>query len=97
MLVVIGTIDLEPADREAYLESKRPRVLETRREPGCLDYAFSADAADPGRVRLIERWADRPSFDAHVALVLATPPDPTATTVPVIDATYLRYRVEPLD
>jgi quinol monooxygenase YgiN len=26
--------------------------------PGCLDYAITADSADPSRVRVFERWED---------------------------------------
>jgi quinol monooxygenase YgiN len=42
------------------------KVLEaTRKEPGCLLYAYGEDVLDPGLVRIVERWRDWPSLEAH--------------------------------
>lgn len=42
-------------------------VAETRREPGCLDYAAHVHAEDPRRVLFYERWADQGALDRHWA------------------------------
>ena len=51
------------------MERVRPHmraVLEaTRREPGCLLYAYGEDVLDPGLLRIVERWQDWPSLEAH--------------------------------
>ncbi len=31
-------------------------VAQARREPGCLDFAITADLLDPARVNVFERW-----------------------------------------
>jgi quinol monooxygenase YgiN len=91
LLIVAGTIDVDPADREAYLVSKAEQVAHTRTEAGCLDYCFSADASDPGRVRLFERWEDDATFGAHVEGIQANPtPEAVAVRsrqITVYDAT----------
>ncbi len=50
---------------------------------------MSADPVDAPRVMLFERWADQPSFDAHVAGVAKAPksggPAPKAFEVKIYD------------
>jgi quinol monooxygenase YgiN len=36
-------------------------------EPGCRAYSMSADAADPGRIRVFEWWSTAEALDAHLA------------------------------
>ena len=43
------------------------RSSHTSAETGCIDYSFAADATDPGRVRLLERWESSADLQAHVA------------------------------
>jgi quinol monooxygenase YgiN len=67
MIIVTGTMDVTPEQRDAFLESKREQVLHTRNEAGCHDYVFSADAYAPGRVRLFELWDSYSDLEAHIA------------------------------
>jgi quinol monooxygenase YgiN len=67
MLIVAGTFEVDPADRDAFLASRSESIRSARTESGCLEYALSADSVDDTRVLLFERWADQESFDAHVA------------------------------
>ena len=69
MLIVAGSFEFEPADREEFLAQRTPALVATRQEPGCLEYVMSADPADPTRVMLFERWADQAAFDAHMVVV----------------------------
>lgn len=48
----------------------RPAAVEMMRatkaaEPGCLEYAYAVDLAEPGLLRIIERWTDDAALDAH--------------------------------
>src|SRR4051812_28833952 len=36
-------------------------------EPGCRTYAMSADALNPGRIRVFEWWSSSEALDAHLA------------------------------
>jgi len=70
-VIVLGTFDLDPADRKAFIESKAVQVTESRAEEGNLQYAFSADGADAGRVLLTELWTSDGAFQAHLARIAA--------------------------
>lgn len=65
MILIAGTLDLEPEARDAALEAGRELQARTRTLAGCLDYVWSADPAVPGRVYVFERWADEASLQAH--------------------------------
>jgi quinol monooxygenase YgiN len=67
-ILIVGTIEVEPRRRAALLEAVRPFVQRTRlEEPGCLDYAFTADTVDDDRIVVLERWADEEALAAHFA------------------------------
>jgi hypothetical protein len=74
MIIVVGTIEVAGADRDRFLEAKQAQVASTLAEDGCIDYAFAADAGDPGKVRLIERWERMADLEAHVAGLRSDPP-----------------------
>jgi quinol monooxygenase YgiN len=76
MLIVAGHFDVDPAERDAFLEGRVEAMKKTRTEGGCLEYVMSADPVDPTRVMLFERWADQAAFDAHMAGI-ADGPRPT--------------------
>jgi len=80
MIIVLGIVEVDVRDRGRFLEEKAPQVATTRAEVGCVDYAFSADAGDPGRVRLVEKWETMSDLEAHVA-ALGSAPAPTQPPV----------------
>jgi quinol monooxygenase YgiN len=65
MIVIAGTLSVDPARRDAFVDHTAKIVGDSRSEPGCVDYAFSADPLDPSLVRVVEVWDDAPSLDAH--------------------------------
>jgi quinol monooxygenase YgiN len=36
-------------------------------EPGCLEYTFAVDLAEPSLLRVIESWVDEAALAAHFA------------------------------
>lgn len=65
MILVTGHLRVAP-DKIAALRPAARRMLEaTRKEDGCLLYAFAEDVIEPGVIRIVERWADWPSLEAH--------------------------------
>ena len=66
MIIVEGWVRLDPKEidrlRTAAVEMMRATRAE---EMGCLEYAYAVDIADPGLLRVIERWQDRGALDAH--------------------------------
>lgn len=65
MLVVAGTIEIDPAQRDAAIAAALRVMEETQREPGCISYTFSADLTEPGRFRIFEEWQDEAALHAH--------------------------------
>ncbi len=58
MIIIAGALWVAPEQRDAYLAGDAPVVAHARSIPGCFDFALSADAVDPGRINVFERWAD---------------------------------------
>ncbi|MCU1374515.1 MAG: antibiotic biosynthesis monooxygenase [Actinomycetia bacterium] len=83
MLLVTGTFELDPADREAFLAGRLDMMRTSRAEDGCLEYTFAADLLEPGRVILSERWRDRAALDAHLAGMAPSPPTVAMRSVTV--------------
>jgi quinol monooxygenase YgiN len=91
MVIVGGTFEVEPSDREQFLASRLDLMAASRAEAGCLEYTFGADPIDPARVVLFERWESQAALDAHIAALRAAPrsPDP----VPTITSSIIIYDV----
>ncbi len=66
MLIVAGEIEIDPARREEAIAAAREMMDATRREAGCVAYAFSADLADPGRFRIFEEWESQAALGLHL-------------------------------
>jgi quinol monooxygenase YgiN len=56
MIIVAGHLELEPADRDAFVADSATSVALARGTEGCLDFSVSADPLDPTRVNVLERW-----------------------------------------
>lgn len=67
MLVVAGSIDLDPAKREVALAASLAVMEATRREAGCISYTYSADLSEAGRFHVFEEWESGEALTAHFA------------------------------
>ncbi|MCW2654724.1 MAG: hypothetical protein JWR32_5700 [Mycobacterium sp.] len=56
MVIVAGHLNVDPEQRERYVAGCTDVIERGRSSPGCLDFAISADAVDPGRINIFERW-----------------------------------------
>ena len=65
MIVITGTIRIDPARRDAAIDATRTLMAATRSEAGCHGYTFSADFDDPGLFHLQELWEDDAALAAH--------------------------------
>ena len=64
MIVVAGSLRLDPADRAAFLVGCVEVVRLARATDGCLDFALSPDLVDDGRVNVFELWATPAALQA---------------------------------
>jgi quinol monooxygenase YgiN len=92
VVIVGGTFEVDPDQREEFLASRHDRMRQSRAEPGCLEYTLSADPIDPSRVVLFERWANQEALDAHLSASRALPPS-AGTTVAAKTSSIIVYDV----
>ena len=92
MVIVAGSFEIKPDERDEFLAGRLDSMRASRSEPGCLEYTMSADPIDPGRVVLFERWADQASLDTHIAGIRQAPASPQGG-VAATSATITVYEV----
>ena len=56
MLIIAGSLIVDPDDRERFLAANAEVVALARRSAGCLDFVQAADPLDEGRINVFERW-----------------------------------------
>jgi quinol monooxygenase YgiN len=81
VVIVVGTFEVEPDQREEFLASRHDSMRKSRAEPGCLEYTFSADPIDPSRVLLVERWESQEMLGVHLS-GQRPPQSPSTDVVP---------------
>jgi quinol monooxygenase YgiN len=88
VIIVGGTFQVDPAQRDAFLAERNEMMRVSRGEDGCLEYTFAADPLEPGRVILFERWESQAALDRHLEAVSTT-----TTTITPRSATITLYDV----
>jgi quinol monooxygenase YgiN len=56
LIIIAGTLSVDAADRERYLDAVAEVTSAARRATGCLDFVQAADPIDPARINIYERW-----------------------------------------
>jgi quinol monooxygenase YgiN len=88
VIIVAGTLQVDPADRAGYLDAVSRATALARSAPGCLDFAQSADALESGRINIFERWESDADLEAFRNL-----PDDGQPTPPILGADVHRYQI----
>ena len=65
MIVIAGTIRIDPARSEEAAAAIREITRETLEEEGNLAYAFSTDLDEEGLFHLFEKWESQEGLDLH--------------------------------
>ena len=65
MIVIAGTISLDPAKREEAFAAAKQIMIETHKEEGNIAYVFSSDLNDEGLVHVFEAWESQDALDIH--------------------------------
>ncbi len=65
MIIVAGTVRIDPSRRDAAREVMERMITASRAEDGCIEYSYAVDVLDPSVIRVYEVWRDRESLQAH--------------------------------
>ncbi len=65
MLIIAGTLDVAPEQRDQVLALAGPLMLATHAEAGNHEYVFSADPLVAGRIRIFEIWESDDDLGTH--------------------------------
>lgn len=66
MIVVAGSISVDPEDFESYRAAAGPMIEATLAEDGCQVYTFAQSVVDPTEVRVFEIWDSKAQLMAHM-------------------------------
>lgn len=68
MMVVEGYVRFADAgDFPRIRDAAFAQMSASRAEPGCLDYTYALDVADPCLMRVLERWESWQALEDHFA------------------------------
>jgi quinol monooxygenase YgiN len=56
VIIVAGSVYVNEADRDGYLDGCREVIVAARSSPGCIDFHLSADPIEPDRINVFEQW-----------------------------------------
>jgi len=65
MLIVMAEAEVEDGAVDTIRDALQTMEAETRKEPGCITYAFSLDVHSPTTLRISERWESMEALQAH--------------------------------
>ena len=65
MLIIAGTIQIDPSKQDAVTPAALEVMKATRAESGCISYTFSTDLGEPGLIHVFEEWESQEALDAH--------------------------------
>ena len=66
MIVVSGTITIDPANNDQMVELLNALIPATLEEDGCESYGMYHDQRSPGSWRVFEEWASEDALNAHM-------------------------------
>jgi quinol monooxygenase YgiN len=64
VIIVAGSIHVDEADRQRYLDGCREVIVAARSSAGCIDFHLSADPIEPGRINVFEQWESASAVEA---------------------------------
>jgi len=68
MIIITGSAELGPDNREEGLRLGREHSARSRSEPGCIAHNCFEDAETPGRLHFFEKWEDMAAVQVHFAV-----------------------------
>ena len=92
MLIIAGSLSVDPEDRDAFLALNRDVVERARQALGCFDFVQAADPVDPSRINIFERW----DTEEHL-LAFRGAGQPESDSPPIQSAAVKRYVISSVE
>ena len=92
MLIIAGSLILDPAHRTTFLAANADVVVQARQATGCLDFVQAADPIDASRINIFERW----DTEEHL-LSFRGAGQPASDSPPIQSANVLRYVISAVE
>ena len=93
MLIVAGTIMVDPGHVEKLRAAVIDMVMATRGEEGCHEYVFSEALDDRGRIEIFEVWESADHLQAHFETEHMAEFQTALADLHIIDRDLKRYEV----
>ena len=65
MIIVAGTVRIDPSRLDAARAEMTKMIAASRAEDGCIEYSYAADVLDAGVAHVFEAWGDREALERH--------------------------------
>jgi quinol monooxygenase YgiN len=66
VLVLAGSVRIDPAKRNDVVEATIEVMQESRKLPGCISFVFAADLEDPGVLHVFQEWETPEALNRHL-------------------------------
>jgi quinol monooxygenase YgiN len=70
---IIGTVVAKPEKRDELMRILAAQVAPTRAEPGCINYDFHCDKADPNIFVFYENFVSKEALEDHLKMLHLEP------------------------
>jgi quinol monooxygenase YgiN len=68
MVIVAGTITIDPAQVDAWDRAVKAMVGDVRKEDGCIQYSLLVEDRAAGLINVLEFWRDEQALRTHLKL-----------------------------
>jgi quinol monooxygenase YgiN len=92
MLIIAGSLTVDPAHRTEFLAANADVLTQARQAIGCLDFVQAADPLDPSRINIYERW----DTEEHL-LAFRGAGQPESDSPPIQAANVKRYVISAVE
>lgn len=94
MIIVEGYVRFADAgDFSRIRDAAFAQMSASRAEPGCLEYTYALDVADPCMMRVLERWESWTALEAHFQQPHMAPWRAALASVSVIERNLMAHEV----
>jgi len=93
MVIIVGTLKVDPAQRDAFVAGRIEAMKHSRAEEGCITYAITADPVEADTVIVTERWSSQAALDAHAKAMREAAKNAAPMAFKVLDRELTVYEV----